>query len=57
VIFQSHLISMLILAAISSFLIALIKFDERRAIVRHAIRLFLALAGSVVVFSWVMSLL
>ncbi len=48
---------MLVLAAISSYLLSLIKFDDRREIGRHFVRLFLTLAGSVVAFSWVMSLI
>ena len=56
-IFKSHLLSMLIFALIVSILLAFIKYDDRPRIFRYALKLFLYMAGGVIVFSWLMYLL
>lgn len=48
---------MLIFAAIVSLLLAFIKYDDKRAIGRYALKLFLYMAGGVLVASWIMYLL
>jgi hypothetical protein len=54
VIFRSHLISMLIFAFIVAVVLAFAKHDDGRSIFRYALKVFLYLAGGVVVFSWFM---
>jgi len=54
VIFKSHLVSMLIFALIVSIMLAFIKHDDGRSIFRYARKIFLYLAGGVVLFSWLM---
>lgn len=56
-IFRSHLLSMLIFALIVSTLLAFIKYDDGRRITRYALKLFLYMAGGVILFSWLMYLL
>jgi hypothetical protein len=53
-IFKSHLISMLIFALIVSIVLAFIKHSDNRRVLRYALKLFLYMAGGVVVFSWFM---
>ena len=53
-IFKSHLVSMLIFALIVSIMLAFIKHDDGRSIFRYARKIFLYLAGGVVLFSWLM---
>jgi hypothetical protein len=55
-IFKSHVISMLIFAAIVSIVLAFIKHNEPRPISLYALKLFLYMAGGVVVASWIMYL-
>ena len=52
--FKSHMISMLVFAAIVSTVLAFIKHSEGRQIFRYALKLFLYMTGGVVVFSWIM---
>jgi hypothetical protein len=56
VIFKSHILSMLIFAVIVSIILALIKHDNLRSIGRTALKLFLYMAGGVVLASWIMYL-
>jgi|GEM_PF-494980 len=53
-IFGSHLIAMSIFSLIASILLAFIKFDEKKDIVKYAVKLFLYMVGSVIVVSWIM---
>lgn len=55
--FESHFISMVVFAAIASIMLAFLKYEARRDIVRYAVRTFLSMAGAVVVGSWIMSVL
>ncbi len=55
-IFKSHMISMLVFALIVSIVLAFIRHDDGRSIFRYGLRLFLTMAGGVVVFSWIMHL-
>lgn len=55
-IFKSHILSMLVFAAIVSIMLAFIKHDDFRHISRYALKLFLYMAGGVVVSSWIMYL-
>jgi len=52
--FRSHLISLLLFSGIVSVLMALIKYDEKRAIVRYGLKYFIYMVGGVILFSWVM---
>jgi hypothetical protein len=47
---------MLIFAAIVSILLAFIKHNDYRHITRYALKLFLYMAGGVIVSSWFMDL-
>jgi hypothetical protein len=53
-IFKSHIISMLVFAVIVSILLAFIKYNDGRSIFRYALKLFLYMAGGVILFSWLM---
>ncbi|HEX7501851.1 MAG TPA: hypothetical protein VF451_00405 [Acidobacteriota bacterium] len=55
-IFKSHMLSMLIFALIVSTLLAFIKHDDGRRIFRYGLKLFLYMAGGVILFSWFMYL-
>jgi hypothetical protein len=54
--FKSHILSMLIFAAIVSILLAFIKHNDYRHITRYALKLFLYMAGGVIIASWFMYL-
>jgi hypothetical protein len=45
---------MIVFAALVSAMLACLKYDTRRDIVRYAVRNLLAMVGGVVLFSWVM---
>jgi hypothetical protein len=47
---------MLIFAAIVSILLAFIKYNDYPRITRYALKLFLYMAGGVIVSSWIMYL-
>lgn len=53
-IFKSHLISMVIFAAIVSVMLAFIRHSDLRHVRNYALKLFLYLAGGVIAFSWFM---
>ena len=55
-IFKSHILSMLIFAAIVSILLAFIKHNDYSHITRYALKLFLYMAGGIIVSSWFMYL-
>ena len=48
---------MLIFAVIVSIMLAFIKHDDHRRITRYALKIFLIMAGGVVVCSWFMYLI
>lgn len=48
---------MLIFAAIVSILLAFIKHNDYRHIMRYALKLFLYMAGGVILVSWLMFLI
>lgn len=48
---------MIIFSFIVSVLMAFIKYDERKAIRRYALKLFIYMIGGVILFSWIMHLL
>lgn len=48
---------MLIFAAIVSILLAFIKYNDYRHISRYALKLFLYMAGGVILVSWLMYLI
>jgi len=48
---------MLIFAAIVSVILACIKYNDLRSIGRYALKLFLYMAGGVLLVSWIMYLL
>jgi len=54
--FKSHIFSMLIFAIIVSIMLAFIKHNDYRHITRYALKIFLIMAGGVVVCSWFMYL-
>jgi len=56
-IFKSHILSMLIFAAIVSIQLAFIKHNDYRHIMRYALKLFLYMAGGVILVSWLMFLI
>lgn len=56
-IFKSHMISMLVFALVVSVMLAFIRHSDLRQVRRYALRLFLYMAGGVVVISWLMHFL
>jgi uncharacterized membrane protein len=55
--FRSHLISLFLFSGIVSILMACIKFDEKQAIFRYALKYFIYMIGGVILFSWIMRFL
>lgn len=55
--FRSHLISLVLFSGIVSVLMAFIKFDEKKAIIRYGLKYFIYMVGGVILFSWVMRFL
>jgi len=53
-IFKSHMISMLVFTLVVSVVLAFIKHSDNRQVFRYALKLFLYMAGGVIVFSWLM---
>ncbi|MGD2091371.1 MAG: hypothetical protein PVH61_34660 [Candidatus Aminicenantes bacterium] len=53
-IFKSHFISMIIFSVIISTMLAFIKYDEKKDILRYGLKLFIYMIGGVIIFSWVM---
>ena len=45
---------MLIFAVIVSTLLAFIKYDEKKDILKYGLKLFLYMVGGVIVVSWIM---
>jgi len=56
-IFTSHFTSMLVFSIIVSILIAFVRYDTKKDIVRYALKLFLYMCVGVIIFSWVMYVL
>lgn len=50
------MISMLVFALVVSIILASIRHEDIRAIWRYGARLFLCMAGGVIIFSWFMHL-
>jgi hypothetical protein len=48
---------MIIFSLIVSVLMAFIRYDDKKVILRYALKLFLYMTGGVILFSWVMYLL
>lgn len=55
--FRSHLISLFLFSGIVSILMACIKFDEKKTIIRYALKYFIYMMGGVILFSWIMRFL
>jgi hypothetical protein len=53
-IFKSHFIAMLIFCVIVSTMIAFIKHDEKKDILRYGLKLLGLMVGGVIVVSWFM---
>jgi len=51
-VFRSHLISLVVFAAIVSVLLACLKEETKRGMIRYAIRNFLYMTGGVVLAGW-----
>ncbi len=55
--FKSHLISLLLFSGLVSVIMAFIKFDEKKVIIRYALKYFVYMVGGVILASWVMRFL
>jgi hypothetical protein len=53
-IFKSHFIAMFIFTVIISTMLAFIKYDEKKDIIRYGVKLFLYMAIGVIAVSWFM---
>ncbi len=53
-IFRSHFYAMVIFAVIVSVLLAFIRYDEKKDIIKYGLKLFLYMAGGVIIVSWLM---
>ncbi len=53
--FKSHLISMIVFASIVSVMLAFLKFDEKKEIIRYGVKLFCMMVFGVIAGSWIMS--
>jgi len=56
-IFTSHFVSMLVFSIIVSILIAFVRYDAKKDIVKYTLKLFLYMCVGVIIFSWVMYVL
>lgn len=56
-IFKSHLITMVIFSAIVSTMLAFIKFDEKKDILKYGLKIFVYMTCGVIIVSWVMHFL
>jgi hypothetical protein len=45
---------MIIFSVIISTMLAFIKYDEKKDILRYGLKLFIYMIGGVIIFSWVM---
>jgi hypothetical protein len=53
-IFKSHLIAMVIFSVIVSTLLAFIKHDEKKDILKYGVKIFIYMTCGVIVVSWIM---
>lgn len=53
-IFRSHFYAMVIFAVIVSVLLAFIRYDEKKEILKYGLKLFLYMAGGVIIVGWLM---
>ena len=53
-IFKSHFYAMIIFSIIVSTLLAFIRFDEKKDILKYGLKIFLYMSVGVIIFSWVM---
>lgn len=56
-IFKSHFFAMLIFVVIVSTILAFLKYDEKKDIVRYGIKLFIYMLCGVIIASWMMNFL
>ena len=54
---KSHLISLILFSGLVSIIMACLKFDEKKAIIRYAIKYFVYMVGGVILASWFMRFL
>lgn len=52
--FKSHFIAMLVYAVIVAAVIAFIRFDDKKQILKYGLKLFIYMVGGVVIVSWLM---
>ncbi len=55
--FKSHLISLFLFSGLVSVIMAFIKFEEKKDIIRYAAKYFTYMVGGVILFSWIMRFL
>ncbi|HLP61879.1 MAG TPA: hypothetical protein VK186_23760 [Candidatus Deferrimicrobium sp.] len=53
-IFKSHFISMIVFSFIVSTLMAFLKYDEKKDIIKYGIKLFIYMTCGVIVVSYIM---
>jgi len=53
-IFISHFISMVIFSVIISTMLAFIKYDEKKDILKYGLKIFIYMTCGVIISSWVM---
>lgn len=53
-IFKSHLIAMVIFSIIVSTMLAFIKYDEKKDILKYGLKIFIYMTCGVIIFAWVM---
>jgi prepilin signal peptidase PulO-like enzyme (type II secretory pathway) len=55
-IFKSHLLSMILYAALTAVVLALLRRTERKSRIKYGLFLFLAMVGGALLFGWLMYL-
>lgn len=55
-IFKSHFFTMLIFSLIVSTILAFLKYDEKKEIIKYGLKLLLLMVGGVIAVSWFMYL-
>lgn len=56
-IFKSHFYAMVIFAVIVSVLLAFIRYDEKKDIIKYGLKLFIYMTGGVIIVSHLMNFL
>jgi hypothetical protein len=55
--FRSHFYTLLIFAILVAPVIAMVRYEDRKMVIRYGLKLFIFMVGGVIAASWVMRLI